>query len=43
MGTQATQSPLQAHARQVQLGQVAQGNAGYIGRQPLSGLLGGLR
>ena len=40
MGTQSTQSPLQNHARQVALGQVQQGNAGFIGGGQRLGLLG---
>lgn len=41
-GTQHTVSPLQAHARQVQLGQVAQGQSGYIGGNTRLGLLGSI-
>jgi hypothetical protein len=42
-GTMPTQSPLQAHARQAQLGQVNQQQAGYIGGNARLGILGSIR
>lgn len=42
-GTMPTQSPLQARARAVQLGQVQQGASGYIGGNTRLGLLGSMR